>query len=123
MLFRSFSREIKRAELPERFTTPCFEAYNGRTDLVVHISYYQQRMALSRYNDPLMCRLFPSSFGEVALRWFNQLGRRTINSWIQIAEAFVARFITNSQRTREMDALLNMKLEDNETIKGYSTRF
>jgi hypothetical protein len=70
-----------------------------------------------------MCWLFPSSLGEVALRWFNQLGRRTIKSWIQMAEAFVARFITNSRKTREMDALLTMKLEDNETIKEYSTRF
>ena len=40
-----------------------------------------------------------------------------------MAEAFVARFITNSRRTKEMDALLIMKLEDNETIKDYSTRF
>ena len=90
---------------------------------MAHISPYQQRMALSRYNDPLMCRLFPSSFGEIALKWFNQLGRRTINSWIQMTEAFVAHFITNSRRTREMNVLLTMKLEDNETIKDYSTRF
>uniref|UniRef100_A0A2N9G930 Reverse transcriptase domain-containing protein n=1 Tax=Fagus sylvatica TaxID=28930 RepID=A0A2N9G930_FAGSY len=55
-----FSREIDKAELPERFTTPHFEAYNGRTDLVAHISHYQQSMALCSYNDPLMCRLFPS---------------------------------------------------------------
>ena len=40
-----------------------------------------------------------------------------------MAEAFVARFITNNQKTREMDTLLTMKLEDNETIKEYSTRF
>ena len=40
-----------------------------------------------------------------------------------MAEAVVARFITNSRRTREMDALLTMKLEDNETIKDYSTGF
>jgi hypothetical protein len=40
-----------------------------------------------------------------------------------MAEAFVSRFITNSRKTREMDALLTMKLEDNETIKEYSTRF
>ena len=70
-----FSREIEKAKLPERFTAPCFEAYNDRTDPVAHISHYQQMMALSCYNDPLMCRLFPSSLGEVALRWFNQLGR------------------------------------------------
>ena len=90
---------------------------------MAHIGHYQQSMALSSYNDPLMCQLFPSSLGEVALKWFNQLGRRTINSWNQMAEAFVARFITNSQKTREMDALLTIKLQDNETIKDYFTRF
>uniref|UniRef100_A0A2N9H0K6 Retrotransposon gag domain-containing protein n=1 Tax=Fagus sylvatica TaxID=28930 RepID=A0A2N9H0K6_FAGSY len=118
-----FSRQIERAELPERYTAPRFEIYNGRTDPVAHIGHYQQSMALSLFNNPIMCRLFPSSLGEVALRWFNQLGRRTINSWIQMAEAFVARFITNSRKTREMDALLTMKLEDNETIKEYLTKF
>ncbi len=40
-----------------------------------------------------------------------------------MAEAFVSRFITNSRKTKEMDALLTMKLEDNETIKEYPTRF
>jgi hypothetical protein len=80
-------------------------------------------MALYQYNDPLMCRLFPSSLGEIALRWFNQLGKRTLSSWIQMAEAFVARFITNSRKTREMDALLTLKLEDGESLKDYATRF
>ena len=100
-----FSREIERAMLPERFTAPRFEAYNGRTDLVAHISHYQQRITLFYYNDPFMCRLFPSSLGEIALRWFNQLGKRTIASWTQMAEAFIARFITNCRRTKGMDAL------------------
>ena len=90
-----FSREIKRVVLLEIFTAPRFDTYNGQTDPVAHISHYQQRMALCCHNDPLMCRLFPSSLGEIALRWFNQLGKRTITSWIQMAEAFVARFITN----------------------------
>ena len=62
-----FIEEIERAELPEKFTAPCFEVYNGRTDPVAHIGHYQQRMALCRYNDPLMCKLFPSSSGEVML--------------------------------------------------------
>ena len=85
-----FSREIEKAKMPERFLVPHLEIYNGRTDPVTHIGHYQQSMALSRNNDPLMCRLFPSSLGEVAMRWFNQLGTRTIHSWDQMAEAFVA---------------------------------
>ena len=66
-----FSREIEKAKMPERFLVPRLEIYNGRTDLVTHIGHYQQSMALSRNDDPLMCRLFPSSLGEVAMRWFN----------------------------------------------------
>ncbi len=45
-----FSKEIVRVELPKRFTAPKFEAYIGQTDPVAHISHYQQRMALCRYN-------------------------------------------------------------------------
>ena len=40
-----------------------------------------------------------------------------------MAEAFVARFITNSRRPKGVDSLLTMKLGDNESIKDYSTRF
>ena len=70
-----FSREIEKARLLERFTAPRFETYNGRTDPVAHIGHYQQTMTVSRLNDPLMWLLFPSSLGEVAMRWFNQLGK------------------------------------------------
>uniref|UniRef100_A0A2N9G5Q6 Integrase catalytic domain-containing protein n=1 Tax=Fagus sylvatica TaxID=28930 RepID=A0A2N9G5Q6_FAGSY len=95
-----FTDEIESAELPERFTAPRLETYNGRTDPVAHIDHYHHRMALWRYRDPLMCRIFPSSLGEVALRWFNQLERGSIGSWSQMAEVFVGRFITNSRRSR-----------------------
>ena len=40
-----------------------------------------------------------------------------------MAEAFVGRFITNSRRPKGMDALITMKLGDNESIKNYAARF
>jgi hypothetical protein len=118
-----FSEEIEHAKLPPRYTAPGFEMYNGRTDPVAHIGHYHQRMALSRHNDALMCKLFPSSLGEVALRWFNQIDRGTISSWDQMAEAFVGRFITNSRRPKGMDALMTMKIGHNESIKNYAARY
>uniref|UniRef100_A0A2N9H5X7 Integrase catalytic domain-containing protein n=1 Tax=Fagus sylvatica TaxID=28930 RepID=A0A2N9H5X7_FAGSY len=87
-----FSDAIEQAELPERFTAPRLDIYNGRTDPVDYIDHYHHRIALWRYKDPLMCRIFPSSLGEVALRWFNQLERGSIGSWSQMAEVFVGRF-------------------------------
>ena len=118
-----FSEEIEQARLPERFTAPRLEVYNGRTDLVAHIGHYHHRMALWRYNDPLMCRMFPSSLGEVALQWFKQIERGTIGSWNQMAEVFVGRFITNSRRHKGLDTPMMIKLGDNESIKDYSARF
>lgn len=35
----------------------------------------------------------------------------------------MARFITNCRRTKEMDALLTLKLENGKSLKDYSTRF
>uniref|UniRef100_A0A2N9I023 Uncharacterized protein n=1 Tax=Fagus sylvatica TaxID=28930 RepID=A0A2N9I023_FAGSY len=118
-----FTDEIESAELPERFTAPRLETYNGRTDPVAHIDHYHHRMALWRYRDPLMCRIFPSSLGEVALRWFNQLERGSIGSWSQMAEVFVGRFITNSRRSRGLDTLMVIRLDTNESLKDYSARF
>ena len=40
-----------------------------------------------------------------------------------MVETFVARFITNYRRTKEMDALLTLKLEDGKSIKDYATKF
>uniref|UniRef100_A0A2N9IKR9 Reverse transcriptase domain-containing protein n=1 Tax=Fagus sylvatica TaxID=28930 RepID=A0A2N9IKR9_FAGSY len=118
-----FTDAIESAELPERFTAPRLETYNGRTDPVAHIDHYHHRMALWRYKDPLMCRIFPSSLGEVALRWFNQLERGSIGSWSQMAEVFVGRFITNSRRSRGLDTLMVIRLGTNESLKDYSARF
>ncbi len=118
-----FSDAIEQAELLERFTAPRLETYNGRTDPVAHIDHYHHRMALWRYKDPLMCRIFPSSLGEVALRWFNQLERGSIGSWSQMAEVFVGRFITNSRRSRGLDTLMVIRLGSNESLKDYSARF
>uniref|UniRef100_A0A2N9J9G6 Integrase catalytic domain-containing protein n=1 Tax=Fagus sylvatica TaxID=28930 RepID=A0A2N9J9G6_FAGSY len=99
-----FTDEIESAELPERFTAPRLETYNGRTDPVAHIDHYHHRMALWRYRDPLMCRIFPSSLGEMA-------------------EVFVGRFITNSRRSRGLDTLMVIRLGTNESLKDYSARF
>jgi hypothetical protein len=118
-----FSDAIELAKLPERFTAPRLEIYNGRTDPVAHIDHYHHRMALWHYKDPLMCRIFPSSLGEVALRWFNQLERGSIGSWSQMAEVFVGRFITNSRRSRGLDTLMVIRLGTNESLKDYSARF
>ena len=68
-----FTRRFDRANLPQWFTQPTFTIYNGRIDLVEHVSHFNQRMAVHSKNKALLCRVFPSSLGPVAMRWFDNL--------------------------------------------------
>ena len=64
-----FTRHIEDANLPRRFHQPTFTLYNGRTDSVEHVSHFSQRMTLYSRDEALMCKVFPSSLGLVAMRW------------------------------------------------------
>ena len=63
-----FTRRIKDRKLPRQFTQPTFIMYNGKTDPVEHVSHFNQRMAVHSRNKILMCKVFPSSLGPIAMR-------------------------------------------------------
>ena len=76
-----FARKIEGGKLPWRFTQPTFTMYNGRIDPVEHVSHFNQRMVVHSKNEVLMCKVFPSSLGPMAMRWFNGLKEGSINSF------------------------------------------
>ena len=76
-----FTRKIEGGRLPRQFTQPTFTMYNGRIDPVEHISHFNQRMNVHSKNETLMCKVFPSSLGPVAIRWFDGLCAGSINSF------------------------------------------
>ena len=58
--------------------------YNGRTNLVEHVSYFNQRMVVHSKNKALMYKVFSSNLGPVAIRWFNGLGAGSIDSFKEL---------------------------------------
>ena len=68
-----FTRRIEGATLPQQFQQPAFSIYNDNTDLVKHVSQCNQRMAVHSKDEALICKVFPSSLGSMAMRWFNGL--------------------------------------------------
>ena len=58
-----FTRKIEGAILPQWFHQPMFTIYNSRTDLVEHVSHFNQRMIIHSKDEALMCKVFPSSLG------------------------------------------------------------
>ena len=76
-----FTRNIEGASLPRRFHQPTFTLYNGWTDLVEYVSHFSQKMAVHSRDKVLMCKIFPSSLGPMAMRWFNGLKANFIDSF------------------------------------------
>ena len=112
-----FTHRIERATLPRRFHQPMFAIYNGRTDPV------EQRMAVHTRDEALMCRIFPSSLGPMAMRWFDSLQPNSIDSFKQLTQAFGSRFITSTRVPRPLDSLLSLSMREGETLKAYSDRY
>ena len=118
-----FVRRIEKRKLPRRFTQLTFTMYNGRTDMVEHVSYFNQRMAIHSKNEALMCKVFPSSLRPVAMRWFDSLKEDFINSFKELTQVFGAYFFTCSRVPRPLDSLLSMVMREGENLKTYSDRY
>ena len=76
-----FTRKIEEANLPRRFHQPTFTMYNGQMDPVEHVSQFNQRMVVHTRDEALMCKVFLSSLGPMAMRWFDGLKPNSINSF------------------------------------------
>ena len=107
-----FARRIDRAKLPHCFTQPTFTIYNGRTDPVEHVSHFNQRMAIHSRNKAFLCKVFPSSLGPVAMRWFDELEEVSISSYEELTRVSGARFVTCSRVPRPLDSLLSMVIRE-----------
>ena len=83
-----FAHRIERVAPPRRFHQPTFTIYNGRTNSVERMGHFNQRMAIYSKDEALMCKVFTSSLGPVAMRWFNDLKTGSINSFKELTRAF-----------------------------------
>ena len=97
--------------------------YNGRTDPAKHVGHFNQRMAVHLKNKALMCKVFSSSLGPVAMRWFDGLEEGSISSFQELIRAFGFRFVTCSRVPHPLNSLLSMVIQEGETMKTYLDRY
>ncbi|GFZ02308.1 hypothetical protein Acr_15g0009160 [Actinidia rufa] len=118
-----FSHEIKVMDPLKKFVSPRFTLYDGKTDPRSHVSHVRQMMALWNHMDALMCRVFPSSLGDLGLKWFDKLSAVSIENFYQLTESFVGRFVINTKAPKAVGSLLTLKKGKNESIRNYSKRY
>ena len=118
-----FTCRIEGGRFLWQFTQPTFTMYNGCTDPVEHVSHFNQRMNVHSKNETLMCKVFLSSLGSVAMRWFDGLCASSINSFKELTRAFGSHFITCSRVPRLLDSLLSMSMREGKTLKTCSDKY
>ena len=65
-------------------------------------------MTVHSNDKALMCKVFPTNLGPVAMRWFNGLRVNSIDSFKELTQAFGSRFIICSRVPRPLDSLLSL---------------
>ncbi|XP_030970093.1 uncharacterized protein LOC115990397 [Quercus lobata] len=70
-----------------------------------------------------MCKVFPSSLGSTALRWFNGFRKGSIHSFAELIQEFGTRVVTCSQVPQPVDALLSIKMRVGETLRSYASQY
>ena len=88
-----------------------------------HVSHFNQKMAVHSKDEVLMCKIFSSSLGPMAIRWFNGLKTNSIDSFKKLTQSFGIRFITCSRVPLPLGSLLFMSIREGETLKAYSDRY
>ncbi|XP_023923581.1 uncharacterized protein LOC112034984 [Quercus suber] len=80
-------------------------------------------MVVHSKNEALMCKVFPSSLGPVAVRWFDGLKASFIDSFKELTRAFGSHFIMCNRVPRPLDSLLSGSMRKGEFLKTYSDRY
>ncbi|XP_065621053.1 uncharacterized protein LOC136063933 [Quercus suber] len=80
-------------------------------------------MAVYSRDGALMCKVFPSSLGPVAIRWFDSMKADSISSFKELTQAFGSRFVTCRRVSRPLSSLLSLSMQEGETLNVYSDRY
>lgn len=70
-----------------------------------------------------MCKIFPSSLGLIAMRWFNGLEKGDIRGFEELIKAFGARFVTCSRTPKSFASLLSLAMKEGENLRAYLDRY
>ncbi|KAL2505945.1 Uncharacterized protein Adt_21566 [Abeliophyllum distichum] len=118
-----FTEDILAKPLPEKLKMPQLTSYEDDNDPVGHLDRYTSWIELQGASDAIMCRVFPLTFGNRAMRWFKKLPQRSIRSWNDLSGQFVSTFMRARTRSTPKERLVSIKQGRTETLRSYMDRF
>ncbi|XP_050878830.1 uncharacterized protein LOC127082642 [Lathyrus oleraceus] len=105
-----------------KFKTPDLEKYRGQTCPRSHLVMYFRKMAAHTENDKLLIHCFQDSLSGASLRWYMSLEQGRIQSWEDLADAFLRQYKYNLDMAPDQMQLQGMSMKENESFKEYAQR-
>ncbi|XP_050915072.1 uncharacterized protein LOC127130033 [Lathyrus oleraceus] len=116
-------RLVSNLVIPAKFKTPDFEKYQGQTCPRSHLVMYFRKMAAHTENDKLLIHCFQDSLSGASLRWYMSLEQGRIQSWEDLADAFLRQYKYNLDMAPDRMQLQGMAMKENELVSSAASDF
>ncbi|XP_016165295.1 uncharacterized protein LOC107607915 [Arachis ipaensis] len=80
-------------------------------------------MYLADASDATPCKAFSTTLTKAAVKWFDNLPRRSVTSFDDLSRKFLMRFSIQKDKVKHAPSLLGVKQEVGEPLRDYMERF
>ncbi|CAL5207234.1 unnamed protein product [Lathyrus oleraceus] len=109
--------------IPLKFKAPEFEKYKEDGCPKHHLVIFFQKMTSHAHDDKLMIHCFQDILTRASLSWYMKLERSRIQSWLDLANAFLKQYKYNLDIAPDRMQLRALSKESNESFRGYAQRW
>ena len=117
------SEDLEGAKINRRLKIPPINQFDGSTDPSDFLNTFDGRMAFYGHSDVARCRFFCTCLQGTALKWFNNLAPRSIDSWSALKTKFRNRFSSNKKGGKITASLMTVRQKYNESLRDFLSRF
>ena len=95
----------------------------GRLTPPTSSTLFDGRMSFYGHSDVARCRFFYTCLKGTALKWFNNLPPRSIDSWQVLKTKFRTRFSRNRKGGKITASLMTVHQKESESLREFLARF
>nr|GEU86154.1 reverse transcriptase domain-containing protein [Tanacetum cinerariifolium] len=97
--------------------------YDGTTDPEDHLSRFTSVANSGEWPMPVWCRMFQQTLDGSARGWFKWLPHDSINEWVDLREAFAARYSGRRACFKEPHEIIKIIKKANESLTSFKERW
>ncbi|CAJ2666766.1 unnamed protein product, partial [Trifolium pratense] len=110
-------------QITEAIKVPHLPTFDGKTDPREHLMAIGTQTAIINAPEHLKCKLLADTFKDVALRWYMNLPRNSIESYADFHKKFVHQFAGSKHVKVTSTSLFSIRQNHGESLRSFLARF